>query len=112
MHVVEGGDTGWRMDYQYLSDRGPWNREQHLASLPGGRTDDPVQPAYIVPPIINLADGPSGLVYYPGIGLPERYRGHFFLADFRGRVRRAAIRSFARGAARGDVQAHRLALAD
>ncbi|MEZ6067610.1 MAG: PQQ-dependent sugar dehydrogenase [Planctomycetaceae bacterium] len=28
VHVVQGGDTGWRMYYQYLNDRGPWNRER------------------------------------------------------------------------------------
>src|SRR5262249_55033116 len=42
------------------------------------------QPAYSVPPIANIANGPSGLAYAPGIGLPERYQDHFFLCDFRG----------------------------
>ena len=25
--LVEGGDSGWRMTFQYMDDRGPWNRE-------------------------------------------------------------------------------------
>lgn len=88
VYVVEGGDSGWRMYYQYQSDRGPWNREKlwHPAH--------PGQAAYIVPPIINVADGPSGLTYYPGTGLDEKYRGHFFLADFRGSPANSGIRSF------------------
>jgi quinoprotein glucose dehydrogenase len=89
VYVIEGGDSGWRMYYQYQPDRGPWNREKlwHPAH--------PGQAAYIVPPIINLADGPSGLTYYPGTGLDEKYRGHFFLADFRGSPANSGIRSFA-----------------
>ncbi|MBS0204337.1 MAG: HEAT repeat domain-containing protein [Planctomycetes bacterium] len=88
-YIVEGSDSGWRMYYQYLPDRGPWNREKlwHPAH--------PGQAAYIVPPIINIADGPSGLAYYPGTGLDEKYRGHFFLADFRGSAANSGIRSFA-----------------
>ncbi|MFV0446432.1 MAG: PVC-type heme-binding CxxCH protein [Planctomycetaceae bacterium] len=95
MHVVEGSDTGWRMYYQYLSDRGPWNRERMWHPY---RDDDEtarVQPAYIVPAVANVSDGPSGLVYYPGVGLEDRYRGHFFLADFRGSTGRSGVRSFA-----------------
>lgn len=88
VYVVQDGDTGWRMYYQYLPDRGPWNRERlwhpHHKS----------QPAHIIPPIANLADGPSGLVHYPGTGLPERYKGHFFLCDFRGGPANSGIRSF------------------
>jgi quinoprotein glucose dehydrogenase len=54
-----------------------------------------VQPAAIVPPVANLGDGPSGLVAYPGVGLPQRYDGHFFLADFRGSKVNSGIRTFA-----------------
>lgn len=108
VYVVQGGDTGWRMYYQYLKDRGPWNREMiwypHDAPAltrrgPGGVAPGSIaaqkQPAYIVPPVANLGDGPSGLTYYPGVGLPERYKGHFFLADFRGNAGRSGVRSFA-----------------
>lgn len=89
VYVVEGGDTGWRMYYQYLKDRGPWNREKLWHPYHDG------QAAYIVPPVINIADGPSGLAYYPGVGLPERYAGHFFLCDFRGGPANSGVRSFA-----------------
>src|SRR5690606_23128909 len=46
-----------------------------------------------VPPIANLADGPSGLTYYPGTGLSDEYRGSFFLADFRGGAGNSGIRN-------------------
>jgi quinoprotein glucose dehydrogenase len=97
VHVVEGGDSGWRMAYQYLPDRGPFNREKiwhpydPVANAVGGV---PVQPAYIVPPITNFADGPSGLAYYPGTGLPEHFKNRFLLVDFRGGPANSGVRSF------------------
>ena len=93
VYVVEGGDSGWRIGYQFIAgpvSRGPWNEEKlwHPAS---GR-----QAAYIVPPIANLADGPSGLTYDPGVSLlPDRYKDHFFLVDFRGASGQSGIRTFA-----------------
>lgn len=88
VYVAEGGDTGWRMSYQYLPDRGPFNREKiwHPANAD--------QPAYISPPITNLASGPSGLAYYPGVGLSEHFDGRFFLCDFRGGPKGSGIRTF------------------
>jgi quinoprotein glucose dehydrogenase len=81
VHVVEGGDSGWRIGYQFMTgdySRGPWNAEKLWHPAFEG------QAAYIVPPLFNIADGPSGLTYDPGTGLPDQYRGRFFLADFRG----------------------------
>ncbi|MFK7820112.1 MAG: PVC-type heme-binding CxxCH protein [Planctomycetaceae bacterium] len=95
VYIVEGADIGWRMYFQYLEDRGPWNRERMWYPYREDDETTAVQPAYIVPPIINIADGPSGLTYYPGVGLGDRYKGHFFLADFRGTAGNSGIRSFA-----------------
>src|SRR5437588_3755610 len=92
VYVVEGGDSGWRGSYQYMSmpvDLGPWNAEKLWLPQWEG------QASYIVPPIANVADGPAGLTYYPGLGLPERYQGHFFLCDFRGGSGQSGIRSLA-----------------
>jgi quinoprotein glucose dehydrogenase len=89
VQIVDGGETGWRMYYQYLDDRGPWNREKLWHPRHDG------QAAYIVPPIDNLGNGPSGLAYYPGVGLPERFNQHFFLCDFRGQDSNSGIRTFA-----------------
>ena len=64
VYVVEGGDSGWRIGYQFMErpvSRGPWNEERLWHPAFAG------QAAYIVPPIANLADGPSGLTYDPGI---------------------------------------------
>lgn len=79
--VVEGGDSGWRVGYQFLerpNSRGPWNSERMWHPQWEG------QAAFLVPPVANLASGPSGTAFYPGTGLPSQYRDHFFLTDFRG----------------------------
>lgn len=89
VYVVEGGETGWRMAYQYFGDRGPWNREKLWHPYHDG------QAAYIVPPIMNLSDGPSGLACYPGTGLGDEYRGQFFLCDFRGGPANSGVRRIA-----------------
>ncbi len=93
VYVVEGGDSGWRIGYQFIESpvsRGPWNEERLWYPAFAG------QAAYIVPPIANIADGPSGLTYNPGVSLlPESYQNHFFLVDFRGSSGQSGIRRFA-----------------
>ena len=92
VYVVQNGDSGWRIGYQFgtaTGARGPWMAE---------KMDDPQwdgQAEFLVPPVANLANGPSGLTYYPGLGLPERYNEHFFLCDFRGSSGNSGVRSFA-----------------
>lgn len=88
VYLIEGSDSGWRMYYQYREDRGPWNREKLWHTSFKG------QPAYIVPPIAHFADGPSGLTHYPGTGLDDQFRDHFFLVDFRGQASNSGIHSF------------------
>lgn len=86
VNVMEGGDSGWRMMYQYIPDRGPFNREKiwhpYSSDTPG----------YVVPPIANIGDGPSGLTCYPGTGLTGDYDNCFFLVDFRGGPSNSGIR--------------------
>ena len=92
VYVVEGGETGWAMPYQTLVGdyvRGPWV-EERLWEL-----QHDTQPAWVLPPIAYLGNGPSGFAHYPGLGLPERYENHFFLADYGYTMSRSLIHSFA-----------------
>ncbi|MFN3244001.1 MAG: HEAT repeat domain-containing protein [Planctomycetota bacterium] len=102
VQVLPGADSGWRIGFQWLRDRGAWNREKMW------HPRHPEQTAGIVPPIRNFADGPSGLVYDPGIGLPDRFRDCFFLCDFRGGASYSGIRTFrlSRNGAGYEVQDH------
>lgn len=91
IHLVEGADSGWRIGWQYIerpNARGPWNSEKLWHPQWDG------QAAYIVPPLANISDGPSGLTYDPGVGLPASYRKKFLLCDFRGGSGASGIRTF------------------
>ncbi|MEM9828510.1 MAG: PVC-type heme-binding CxxCH protein [Planctomycetota bacterium] len=88
VQILRGGDSGWRMNYQYLPDRGIFNRESIWKPLSSEQT------VSIVPPIKNFTDGPSGLAYYPGTGFGESLRDHFLICDFRGGPANSGVRSF------------------
>ncbi|MBY0458787.1 MAG: HEAT repeat domain-containing protein, partial [Gemmataceae bacterium] len=86
VHVVEGGDSGWRGGFQYETkyhtpavpqgNRGAWNTEKLWHTQHDG------QPAWIVPPLAHFGNGPAGMTHYPGIGLNDKYKDHFFACDF------------------------------
>jgi quinoprotein glucose dehydrogenase len=91
VHVVEGMDAGWRQAYQWLTEpelRGPWNDERLWKPWFEG------QAAYIVPPLANICDGPSGLTYEPGTAFGAKWANHFFVCDFRGQARSSGIQTF------------------
>lgn len=93
VHLVEGGDGGWRIGYQFIehpNSRGVWNAEKLWYPSPENSG------LYLLPPLLNISDGPSGLTYDPGVSLlPESLRKHFFLADFRGGSGQSGVRSLA-----------------
>lgn len=87
VHVVEGGDSGWRIGYQFAprGNAGPWNSEKLWHPRHAG------QPAYLIPAICNIEDGPSGIAYYPGTGLTPAYAGHLFITHFKGAISNSGI---------------------
>ncbi|RYD40831.1 MAG: hypothetical protein EOP83_34745, partial [Verrucomicrobiaceae bacterium] len=92
VYVVDGADSGWRVGWQHNplgKNRNPWLADKLWQPHFDG------QAAYILPPIANIPDGPSGLAYYPGTGLPTKYDDHFFLCGFKGSSARSAVSSWA-----------------
>jgi quinoprotein glucose dehydrogenase len=88
VYLVEGGDSGWRVGWQHP----PLGKENNMwltEKMWEPRNAD--TPAYMLAPILNIPDGPSGVVHYPGTGLPEEYRGAFFVCGFKGTSARSAI---------------------
>jgi quinoprotein glucose dehydrogenase len=92
VHIVEGGDSGWRIGYQEMKKPtrlGPWNAEKMWHTQHDG------QAAHLVPPVGYLGNGPSGVTYHPGVSqLPDRYKEHFFMCDFKGSPGPSGIHAF------------------
>ena len=77
VYVVEGSDTGWRNQHQYMKVNSRWMRENiwQPAGAPG-------QPLCFTPPVANYSDGPAGFLREPGHALDGTLRGHFILDQF------------------------------
>ena len=95
VHIVEGSDAGWRANWQYGKYTDPknngykvWMDEKlYLPRWEG-------QAAYIIPPIQNYHNGPTGMVYNPGTALGKDWVNQFFLVEFVGAPSRSHIWSF------------------
>jgi len=97
--MLEGADSGWRMGHQVL----------HSFHTTAGIPDRPInqwmqekmwepkndsQPGHIVPPMLNLTSGPSGLAYYPGTGYSLGCKDQFLICDYRGSAAASGIWNF------------------
>ncbi len=94
VHIVEGSDTGWRINWQFGKYRQPneayrvWVDEKlHLPHFPG-------QAAYLLPPLGLAYDGPAGFAYNPGTGLSEGWKEYFFVSYFTASSANSKIQAF------------------
>jgi quinoprotein glucose dehydrogenase len=95
VHVVEGADAGWRSNWQYGKYTDPKNNSYKVwmdERLYQPRWDG--QAAYIIPPIQNFHNGPTGMAYNPGTALGSAWKNKFFLVEFVGNPARSPIWSF------------------
>ena len=95
VHIVEGSDSGWRTNWQFgkytdskNNDYKVWMDEELYKPRWEG------QAAYIIPPIQNFHNGPTGMVYNPGTALGKDWLDRFFLVEFVGDPSRSHIWSF------------------
>ena len=88
LHLVEGGDYGWHSGALWEDGhaspltpkfRHPWYEDGLWREAHDGL------PAWVMPAIGHLGNGPCGLTRDPGLTrLPDAWRGAFFLCDWRG----------------------------
>jgi quinoprotein glucose dehydrogenase len=91
VHVVDGGDSGWNLGWQWARTRTPrsaWNDEAMWKPAQAG------QPNWIVPCVRNLVRGPSGLTRDPGGLLPGEFAGSFLVCDFEGQWDNTLVMAF------------------
>ena len=95
VHIVEGSDAGWRSNWQYGKYTDPMNNGYNVwmdEKLYVPRWEG--QAAYIIPPITNFHNGPTGMTYNPGTALGKKWLDRFFLVEFVGDPSRSHIWSF------------------
>ena len=95
VHVVEGSDAGWRSNWQYGKYTDPANNLYKVwmdEKLYVPRWDG--QAAYIIPPIRNYHNGPTGMLFNPGTALGKKWTNKFFLVEFVGGASYSHIWSF------------------
>jgi quinoprotein glucose dehydrogenase len=95
VHIVEGSDAGWRSNWQYGKYTDPKNNSYKVwmdEKLYLPRWEG--QAAYIIPPISNYHNGPTGMVYNPGTALGKDWLNQFFLVEFVGDPALSHIWSF------------------
>ncbi|MDN3690312.1 HEAT repeat domain-containing protein [Cyclobacterium jeungdonense] len=95
VYLVEGSDTGWRINWQFGKYRDPKNNSYKVwmdenMHLP--RSEE--QAAYFIPTIANYINGPTGMVYNPGTALGQQWKNKFFVAEFAGNPARSGIHAF------------------
>ena len=95
VYIVNGNDSGWRINWQFGKYTDPKNNSYKVwmdEKMNVPRWDG--QAAYIVPPIVNYVNGPTGMVYNPGTAISEKWKDHFFIAEFRGTPANSPIHAF------------------
>ena len=95
MYVVDGLDAGWRINWQFGKYTDPKNNRYKVwmdekLYLPKWEG----QAAYIIPPIANYHNGPTGMAFNPGTALGKAWVDKFFLVEFVGDPSGSHIWSF------------------
>jgi len=95
VHLIEGSDSGWRINWQLGKYKDPknnrykvWMDENYFTPQFKG------QAAHLLPPVAPYHAGPSGMTYNPGTALSDEWRDHFFVVEFVGSATAAGINAF------------------
>lgn len=95
VYLVDGSDTGWRINWQFGKYRDPDNNTYKVWMDENMHTpNSPDKAAYFIPTIANYVNGPTGMRYNPGTALGPEWQNTFFVAEFAGNPARSGIHGF------------------
>ena len=95
VYLVDGSDSGWRVNWQFGKYSDPANNRYNVWMDEGlFRPRFAGQAAYILPPVASYHAGPAGMVYNPGTALTEHWRGHFLVSQYTGTPTQSMIHAF------------------
>lgn len=95
VHLIEGSDSGWRINWQLGKYKDPKNNHYKV-----WMDEDYYKPhfknqaAHILPPVAPYYAGPTGMTYNPGTAFNDQWKDHFFVVEFVGSAARAGINAF------------------
>lgn len=95
VYLVNGSDSGWRVNWQFGKYDDPRNNDYNVLmeeSFFRPRFEE--QAAHLLPPISRFYNGPTGMAYNPGRALGEKWEDHFFVAEFVGSASGSGIHAF------------------
>ena len=94
VHILEGSDTGWRINWQFGKYNQAYDKYKvwmdeglYLPHFPG-------QAAYLLPALALAPNGPAGLAYNPGTAMGPGYENYFFGSYFTGNSARSRMTGF------------------
>jgi quinoprotein glucose dehydrogenase len=95
VHLVEGSDSGWRINWQFGKYTDPKNNRYKVWMDEGMYLPrHEKQAAYFLPPIRTYHNGPTGMQFNPGTALGKKWLNKFFLVEFPGTPTGAHIWAF------------------
>jgi quinoprotein glucose dehydrogenase len=95
VYITDGQDSGWRINWQFGKYTDPDNNGYRVWMDEGMfKPRFEGQAAWFTPAVAAYDGGPAGMVYNPGTGLSDRWRRHFFVADFTGSRTTSRINAF------------------
>lgn len=94
VHLIDGSDSGWRINWQFgkyadpkNNEYKPWMDENYFRPRPDHRG------AHVLPPLASYHP-PAGMAYNPGTALGAQWKDHFFVARFTGSPSGSGVDAF------------------
>jgi quinoprotein glucose dehydrogenase len=95
VYITDGQDSGWRINWQFGKYTDPDNNAYRVWMDEGMfKPRFEGQAAWFTPPVAAYDGGPAGMVYNPGTAMSDRWKRHFFVADFTGARANSRINTF------------------